>query len=194
MRNRTNTYHGYDDLTEEEIERNIERKRKLIRQIKIDLAVKAICFAVILFVSFGVVFGISTAPTNDMYPAVHQGDLLIFFRLGRLTDKEIVLYETEDGPAIGRIQACDGEKIDRTEGGKLTINGNIQPVQERSGLYYETYVEDDTPLPLPSVLKEDSFLILGDDRLYSKDSREYGLIPGKDIKGKVFTIIRRRPL
>ena len=179
-----------DDTTEE----NIERKKKLIRQIKCDLIIKIAGFAIVLFVTFTFIFGITLAPTNDMFPAIHEGDMLIYFRLGRLDNKEIALYETEDGMNLGRVQAVQGERIDRTEGNQLTINGNIQPIQERSGLYYETYVDPDSRLRTPSAVPEESYLILGDERLYATDSRAYGYIQRDKVKGKIFTIIRRRPL
>jgi len=74
------------------------------------------------------------------------------------------------------------------------INGNMQPVQKRAGLYYRTYINEGGKLQIPDVVPEDKYLILGDKRDTARDSREYGFIPRKEIKGKVFTIIRRRPL
>ena len=108
-----------------------------------------------LFITFTYVFGITLAPTNDMFPAIHQGDMLIYYRLGRFTDKDIVLYKVAGGRNLGRVQAAAGEEVGQTEGGLLTINGNIQPVQERSGLYYETYVDPDGKLKLPSAVPDD---------------------------------------
>ena len=182
-------------MTEEErLDANIQRKTRLIKQIKHDLIIKIVGFFLILFITFTFIFGVTLAPSNDMFPAIHEGDLLIYFRLGRMDNKEIALYKTPTGTNIGRIQALEGSEIGITDGGLLTINGNIQPIQERSGLYYETYANDQGPIQFPSTIPENSFLILGDEREHAMDSRDYGYINKKDIKGKIFTIIRRRPL
>ena len=73
----------------------------------------------------------------------------------------------------------------------LTVNGNIQTVQKRSGLYDETYAGDKD---ISGEIGQKEYLILGDSRETAEDSRAFGLIPRKAIKGKVFTIVRRRPL
>ncbi len=67
----------------------------------------------------------------------------------------------------------------------------IQPVQKRAGIYEETYAGTKN---IDGEIKDGQYLILGDSREKATDSRIFGLIPGKSIKGKVFTIIRRRPL
>lgn len=138
------------------------------------------------------VFGVSLAPTNDMYPAIHKGDLIMYFRPGRIINTDIVLYETPGGTMqIGRVEGTSGETVGKTEGGLLTINGNIQPVQKRSGLYDETYAGE---ADIYGEIGKDEYLVLGDSRETAADSREYGLIHRDAIKGKLFTIIRRRPL
>ena len=112
----------YDpNMTEEErLEANIQRKTRLIKQIKHDLIIKIVGFFLILFITFTFIFGVTLAPSNDMFPAIHEGDLLIYFRLGRMDNKEIALYKTPTGTNIGRIQALEGSEIGITDGGLLT--------------------------------------------------------------------------
>lgn len=171
-----------------------ERRQKLIRQIKQDIIIKLFVFAAGFFVTFTFIFGVALAPTNDMFPAIHEGDIIIYFRPGDLVNSDIAYYEAEGAANIGRVQAVEGMRVDQTEGGLLRINGNIQPVQERAGLYYKTYIREKGRLEYPSAVPAGHYLILGDERDSAEDSREYGYIPGEDIKGKIFTIIRRRPL
>jgi len=173
-------------------ENDAERKTRLIKQLKHDAIIKVVVFAAAVFIIFTFIFGISLAPTNDMFPAIHEGDMLIYFRPGRIINTDVVLYKTPDGDKqIGRIEGTSGETIGKTEGGLLTINGNFQPVQKRSGLYDETFAGEKD---ISGEIKDNEYLILGDQRETAQDSREYGLISKKAIKGKVFTIIRRRPL
>lgn len=176
----------------ERLDADIKRKERLVKRLKHDAAIKTAGFAAAMVITFSVVFGIALAPTNDMFPAVHEGDLLIYFRPGRIINTDIVIYSLPDGsPQIGRVEGTQGETVGRTEGGLLTINGNIQPVQKRSGLYDETYAGD---TDISGEIGSGEFLILGDRRETAGDSRKFGLIPRKAIKGKVFTIVRRRPL
>ena len=180
-------------LTEEEkLDRNIKRKPILIKKLKHDAVIKVVVFFVAFFITFTFIFGVTRAGTNDMYPAIHDGDVIMYFRLGDFMNGDVVVYETKDGMNVGRVQACMGSVIGQTEGGKITIDGNFQPIQKSAGLYYETYVRDG--LELPCQVGKDQYLVLGDEREQSKDSRDYGLINKEDIKGKVFTFMRRRPL
>jgi len=169
----------------------IRRKARLITQLRHDALIKIFVSAAAAFITFGCVFGVTLAPTNDMFPAVHEGDLIVFYRPGRIINTDVVIYETSAGMQIGRIEGTEGETVGRTDGGLLTVNGNIQPVQKRSGLYDETYAGDKD---ISGEISQGEYLILGDRRETAGDSRTYGLISRKAIKGKVFTIIRRRPL
>lgn len=173
-------------------DQEIERKKKLIKQLRHDAVIKAAGSAAALFITFNFIFGITLAPTNDMFPAVHEGDLIIYCRPGKIINTDIVIYRDPGGSLqIGRVEGTHGETVGKTAGGLLTVNGNIQPVQKRTGLYDETYagVKD-----ISGEIGADEFLILGDSRETASDSRSFGLIPRRAIKGKAFTIIRRRPL
>ena len=176
----------------EKTESNIERKRRLIKRLRRDAVVKVAGSAAALFITFNFVFGITLAPTNDMFPAVHEGDLIVYYRPGRIINTDVVIYEDPGGSLqIGRVEGTQAETIGKTDGGLLTINGNIQPVQKRSGLYDETYIGEKN---ISGEIGSEEFLILGDSRETATDSRTFGLIRRKAIKGKAFTIIRRRPL
>lgn len=171
---------------------DIKRKKRLIRRLRRDAFIKTAAFAAAMFIVFSFVFGIAAVPTNDMFPAVHQGDLIIYYRPGRLINTDVVIYESPEGSLqIGRIEGTQGETIGSTDGGLLTVNGNIQPVQKRIGLYDETHTGEKD---ISGEIGKGEYLILGDSRETASDSRAFGLIPRKAIKGKAFTIIRRRPL
>ena len=178
--------------TEEKTDADIQKKTRLIRQLKKDAVIKTASFIAVTAIAFTFVFGITLAPTNDMFPAIHEGDMIIYYRPGRLVNTDVVIYDAPDGSLqIGRIEGTSGETIGKTEGGLLTINGNIQPVQKRRGLYDETHPG---AADIYGEIGQDQFLILGDSRETALDSRVFGLLGRKSIKGKVFTIIRRRPI
>ena len=181
-----------DTDPEEVLDADIRRKTRLIKQLRHDVLIKVTVSAAVVIVTFSFIFGVTLAPSNDMFPAVHEGDLIIFYRQGRIINTDVVIYETPGGSAqIGRIEGTQGETVGVTDGGLLTVNGNIQPVQKRSGLYDETYAG---AKDISGEIGPEEYLILGDSRETAEDSRTYGLIPRRAIRGKVFTIVRRRPL
>lgn len=192
MRKKKN-YLEAETLTEEEkLDRNIKRKPILIKKLKHDAIIKVVAFAAAFFITFTFIFGVTKAETNDMYPQIREGDVILYFRLGQIINSDVAVYETPEGETnIARVQATPGAELSKTDGGKLTINGNFQPIQKDAGVFYETYVGS---YDLPKQVGEGQFLLLGDNREEATDSREYGLINKDDIKGKVFTIMRRRPL
>lgn len=174
------------------LDADIKRKTRLVKQLRYDALIKVTVSIAAIFITFSYIFGISLAPTNDMFPAVHEGDLIIYYRPGRIINTDVVIYETPEGNyQIGRIEGMQGERVGKTDGGLLTVNGNIQPIQKRSGLYDETYAGEKD---LSGEIGQGEYLILGDRRETAEDSRAFGMIPRKAIKGKVFTIVRRRPL
>lgn len=176
----------------EDFDAAIKRKKKLIKRLRYDALIKVTVSAAVFLITFTCIFGAAPAPTNDMFPAVHEGDLIIYYRPGRIINTDVVIYEAPDGSLqIGRIEGCHGETVGRTDGGLLTVNGNIQPVQKRSGLYDETFAGERN---IYGEIGSGEYLVLGDRRETASDSRCFGLIPRKSIKGKAFTIVRRRPL
>ena len=169
-----------------------KKKIRLIKRLKHDALIKTVVFTAAVILTFTFVFGITSAPSNDMYPSVHEGDMIIYFRPGRIVNNDVIVYQAPDGSTqIGRVEGTAGQTIGKSDGGLLTVNGNIQPVQERIGLYEETYAGSKN---ITGEIGSDKYLILGDHREEANDSRTFGLISRKAIKGKVFTLVRRRPL
>ena len=111
----------------------IKKKSRLLKQLKRDALIKTIGSVAALIITFSCVFGITRAPTNDMFPAIHKGDLIVYYRQGKIVKTDVVIYDAPDGsPQIGRVEGIQGETVGKTGGGFLTVNGNIPPVQKRS--------------------------------------------------------------
>jgi signal peptidase I len=88
---------------------------------------------------------------------------------------------------MGRVIAVAGDTVDITDDGKLIVNGNT--INEPKIFYktprYEGYEE--FPLTVP----QGEYFILVDRREGGEDSRYYGTVTAKEIKGSVVTLIRR---
>ena len=140
-------------------------------------------------VLFTKVFLITKASGNGMFPSVKDGDLILAFRMQKEYGKnDIVVYPSGNGTAIGRIAAAEGDVVVLDESGVLTVNGTIQ----NGELPFPTYAGEE--LTYPYKVPEGSVFLLGDNRSAARDSRDFGAVPLKDVRGKIITILRRRGL
>lgn len=187
-------------ILEKETEKNISRKepkgntsRESLEYVPLwkdilylfgKLAGIMLCFVLLsLFV-----FGLYRNRDADMYPALKDGDLVIYYRMDKDYIASDCIVLTYDGKQqVRRVVAVEGDTVDITEQG-LVINGLVQ---------WETYVYEVTQryaegMDFPITLQEGEVFVLGDARAGATDSRIYGAVNVTDTKGKVMLILRRR--
>lgn len=156
----------------------------VIRSFLVRLAM----LAVLLVVLFGVVFGITPMANADMQPSICAGDLMLYYRLEKdLNSDDVVVFKKDGETYTGRIVAKGGDTVEITSDSELKVNGSIVVENE---IYYST-PQYDTDIQYPISLGEKEYFILCDSREGAKDSRYFGPVTQKEIKGKVITIIRR---
>lgn len=152
------------------------------------LILKMILMTVVLVIMFEIILGIYRYTGNGMNPAVKDGDLLFYDRLRKnYQTEQVVVFEKNGKQEMGRIVAVSGDTVDITAEG-LIINGIIQKSRNISAetLPYEEGIT------YPVELKSEEYFVLGDNRTCATDSRIFGAVKEKEIKGKVITVIRRR--
>lgn len=87
-----------------------KKKEILRRQRHMDLF-KAAILSGMVFLLFSLVLGIKIYHGNDMEPAIKDGDLLLYYRLGSgYNVGETVVYRADDGILVGRISSGTGEE------------------------------------------------------------------------------------
>lgn len=152
---------------------------------------KLIMMVLLLWLLFGVLFGITPMQNNDMSPRISAGDLLLYYRLeNTFRTNDVVVFEKDGREYTGRIVGKGGESVEITEDSKLKINGST--VME-SDIFYATPRYGDL-ITYPINLEEDEFFILCDYREGARDSRYFGKVNRNEIKGKVITIFRKSNL
>lgn len=152
---------------------------------------KLIMMVLLLWILFGVLFGITPMQNNDMSPRISAGDLLLYYRLeDTLRTNDVVVFEKDGKEYTGRIVGKGGESVEITVDSRLSINGSI--VMEND-IFYSTPRYDDS-IAYPVSLAEDEYFILCDYREGARDSRYFGAVKRSEIKGKVITILRRSNL
>ena len=142
----------------------------------------------ILWAIFTFVLGVKMAPNDDMVPRVSAGDILLFYRIDKQVDtKDVIVIEKNDTCYVLRVIAAEGDTVDITEESGLVING--KPASEENIYYstprYEGFVE------YPVTLEKDECFVLADKREGGEDSRYFGPVKIKEIRGTVIGQFRR---
>lgn len=155
------------------------------------LFLRFVMLAAMLFLIFGVVFGVTPMKNQDMSPRISAGDLLLYYRLGRrYENQDVVVFRKKDDKYVGRVVAKGGDTVVITGAKELKVNGSLVSEME---IFYETPPYEEG-IKYPLTLEKDQYFVLGDYREGAKDSRYLGAVNGKEIKGQVITVIRRSGL
>ena len=189
-RNQNNHNGQQAGLTPEEI----IRKRRQLLAARYDITsfiTRLVFMAILLWILFSLIFGLTAMGNDDMVPRISAGDLLLYYRLeDNWRADDIAVFEKDGVQYTGRIIAAGGDSVEITEDARVMINGSI--VAE-SDIYYST-PQYDSDVTYPVTLREDEVFILCDFREGGKDSRSFGPVSMDEIKGKVITVIRRSGL
>ena len=165
-------------------ERTKKRTETLLRT-----AVKISVAAAAFWALFTFVLGVQIYHGQRMYPAVRDGDLVVISRICELRSGDIAAYTGSGGKTdLSRVVGTPGYEIDITDIGELKTNGYV-PLEN---IYYRTERIEESCLPYPVNLKKGEYFLLDDYRTIGEDSRIFGAVSEKDIKGKVIYLIRRR--
>ncbi|MDE5977812.1 MAG: signal peptidase I [Turicibacter sp.] len=131
----------------------------------------------------------------SMYPTLHDGDSVILWEFGyepSLFDVIVFEYST-DVYYVKRVIGLPGQTVSY-EGDQLYIDGEaIEEPYLENGKQLVPYIDEFTSsFTLEEICQFDScdvipegyYLVLGDNRPHSKDSRDIGLIHKDQILGK----------
>lgn len=152
---------------------------------------RLVILLIFLWLLFGVFFGITPMRGDDMFPRISAGDLLLYYRLEKnYNSGDVLVFKKQGKLSTGRVIAHGGDSVEITGEGELKVNGSI--VIE-SNVFYKTYPYGET-VKYPLKLKKGEVFLLCDYREGGKDSRYFGAISKKEIKGKVITVLRRSDL
>lgn len=182
-----------------------KKKKKSVFREYAEAAVIAILLA--LFIRTFVVQAFKI-PSGSMKPTLLVGDHILvnkfiygikipFVRKTLIPVKEpqredviVFIYPVnKDKDFIKRIIGLPGDQIE-IFGRKIHING--RPFRDMHGFYSDTD-KSSSDLPAkthfgPITVPENHLFVMGDNRNHSYDSRSWGFVPLKSVKGKAFII------
>lgn len=133
---------------------------------------------------------------ESMLPNFQSGDYLIVdevsYRIGnpRRGDVVVLKYPLDTNQRfIKRIIGLPGETI-RIKNGEIIVSKDSANLVLKEEKYLSNLEITEGNLQL--TLSDDEYFVLGDNRDFSYDSRRWGVLPGKDIIGRV--ILRVFPI
>ena len=114
---------------------------------------------------------------DSMKNTLKNGDILLLYKLSSINRFDIIVLDEEkdNEKIIKRVIGLTGDTV-AIKKGKIYINDKVI---DDEYAYGETSDYDKV------TLGDDEYFILGDNRLISKDSRYFGPIKEKEIKGKI---------
>lgn len=148
-------------------------------------ASKYIMVIIFVLLFFIFVMGLQQVIGPSMNPTLNEGDIIItnkfIYRFKSIERNDVVVISQDEKYMIKRIVGLPGEKVEY-QNNDVLINGKA---------YKETFTnsetEDFTIQDLGyDVIPEDMYLVLGDNREDSLDSRTFGLISKNQIIGKAW--------
>lgn len=172
------------ELSNRENKLRKEQSNNLIR----DIVITGVLAPVLLFVCLSVFFTIIQVQGFGMVPTVRNKEAVIVTRTKEINRFDLLVFgSSSEKKKIRRVIGLPGENI-HYEKDILYVNGT--PITEKfivdaindSQKNGRDYTEN---FRLNTIIPEDFYFVLGDNRPYATDSRHYGLIHEKYIIGKV---------
>lgn len=154
---------------------------------------KYIIVIIIVLLLFIFVIGLQQVVGPSMSPNLEEGNVIIvnklIYRLKDISRNDVIVLSQDEKYMIKRVVGLPGEFVEYKDN-YVFINGVK---------YKETFIDENIKTEDFSikdigydVIPKDMYLVLGDNRENSLDSRSYGLISKKQVIGKAW--IRIWPL
>ena len=175
---------------EQNNEKQLPRQETTLGEDIFQLLLKIVLIILAVILVFTFMYGMARINDVSMKPAIKDGDLVMYYRLDkRFVSGDIAVFKKDGRTTTGRVVAVAGDTVDITKDG-LMINGVTQISQD---IYFDT-TQFQNGVDFPITVGEGQIFVLGDNRLEASDSRIYGCINIKDVKGKAIAVIRTRGL
>ena len=135
-----------------------------------------------VFLVFRFVIGLSIVKGDSMEPTLYDREIVIYTRLhSGYQPGDVVSVRVLSGEYyVKRIIAAAGDTVEINDG-KVWVNG--EPLSEP---YVQGVTETGNgAVGYPLTLKDGQIFIMGDNREKSMDSRDFGVVGERQVKGKI---------
>jgi signal peptidase I len=168
---------------------------------------RVLVYVSVLITSLGVDYSISSAireyilkpyriPTGSMKPTLVPGDFLLsnqlFYADRNPARGDVVIFKNPENERIDFIKRIVGMPGDTVEirDGTVRIDGRAldEPYVKRESAGPSADERKNPPSFGPVIVPPDSYFVLGDNRDNSLDSRKFGALPRRLIRGKPMVV------
>lgn len=152
----------------------------------------ALLVAIFLLFRFGI--GLALVSGDSMLPSLQDGELLVYSRISRsYKPGDVISLRVPSGDYyVKRVIAVGGDEVDVRDG-KVYVNGQLETasnfaynrvsgINSNSG---EETLEEYGAIIYPYTVRKGNVFVLGDNRTKSLDSRGFGEVNLRQIRGKV---------
>ena len=171
----------------------VEEKKPTVMEEIYDFAKSFAKMAAVVLIVRGFVFVPTEVSGRSMQPTLNDGDHVIIWQLFYTPSLfDVVVLEYSEGVHhVKRVLGTPGDRVDYIDG-ELFINDELidEPYIYDGASTRGFRLEDICHLDVCDVIPEDYFLVLGDYREGSGDSRNYGLVHRSQILGRAIWRVR----
>ncbi len=163
-----------------------ERPTLTIRRRLARACVRAVPRVVVLvLLAWGLFFNFSEVSGSSMEPGIHDQDRILVDHVRYLVHQvergDIVILRYPLDPSVDYIKRVIGLPGDEIvlAGGKVWVNGRLlrEPYVDATAIDSYTHTR--------VIVEPDHYFVLGDNRMRSSDSREFGQVAHELLRGKV---------
>ncbi|MBP1048109.1 signal peptidase I [Enterococcus sp. BWM-S5] len=169
-------------------------KKQMIQRLLIEIAVAVVTTGTLIWLASLFLFSIVKVDGYGMLPTLGNSDTVFVYRQSTIRRFDLVAIRTPNGKgtSVRRVVGLPGEDITYKQD-RLYVNNEekeevfISEAIAQADASNSYYTEDFSLYKLTKKHQIDSgkYLVLGDNRPYSSDSRYYGLIDKEDIIGVI---------
>ena len=136
-----------------------------------------------------------------MYPYLNQGDWIVYSRVGSERKRdEVVVFARNGENYVKRIAGLPGDTVEISASGSRVVVNGVQmretyvTLTGQSSKPGESGAGGQDPMGDPLTIMDRQYLVLGDNRSVSIDSRnrDMGTVPEEEILGRVVLVVRVR--
>ena len=173
----------------------VEMRRYFARRRRRAIRMAAVILAVALSVGglFVFLIGIDRVSGMSMYPYLNDGDWIVYSRTGKeMRRDEVVVFEKDGESMVKRIAGLPGDTVEINASGSCVIVNGVQVREDYVTLTDEEQEKAEDEMGLPLTVMNGQYLVLGDNRTVSIDSRDsdIGTVPEEAVLGRVIWIVR----
>ncbi|WP_265457469.1 signal peptidase I [Enterococcus sp. HY326] len=192
-------------MKSQELVEQLNKKEPLTKRSILLIILAAVLFFLVIFFGFFVSQGVVDG--DSMNPTLTDGDRVLIFNYEKVDRFDIVAFNPPGQPAeeyVKRVIGMPGDDVAFDDGvlyinGEVTPEDHLEPEDNYSSPFWNFDLQDILEITpslagedMPATIPDEMYLVLGDNRNNSEDSRTFGLISAEEIIGVVH--FRYRPL